>query len=306
LQTIDLVATGGGDVTIDDIEMLGVEKSATAADIDTALNITATGANGTTGSNVTVSAINVASAATLDTVTIVSDADATVNFTTGAANLTITTFDASASLGTNVIDTSTSGAAVSLTMGAAKKNTITTELNQQDTITLSTSAGKDIIKVLDDTTAVDKVVNFKGGAGGDVIEIDVSALSIAGTLDDFNSTAVTLANKVVMNTDANGVATAAEYTDNSLNKEMNILKLTNTFADVAAVYGALDLDAGTELDNLADNDEVLVLWTNGADSFLSNVVASADDGASFDAGANLIQLVGVDHTTLTADNFAFI
>ena len=80
--------------------------------------------------------------------------------------------------------------------------------------------------------------------------------------------------------------------------------MTNTFADIAAVYGALDLDAGTELDNLAD-DEVLVLWTNGADSFLSNVVASADDGASFDAGRNSTASC-VDHTTLTADNFNFI
>jgi len=190
-------------------------------------------------------------------------------------------------------------------MGAAKKNTITTELDQQDTVTLSTSAGKDIIKVLDDTTAVDKIVNFKGGADGDLVQIDVSAL-VGGALTDFNSTAVTLANKVVMNTDANGVATAAEYTDNSLNKEMNVLKLTNTFADVAAVYGAIDLDAGSELDNLTDNDVVLVLWTNGADSFLSTVTTSADDGASADAGADLIQLVGVDHTTLTADNFEFI
>ena len=306
VQTIDLVATGGGDVTIDDIEMLGISSAATTTDIDTALNITATGANGTTGSNVTVSAINTASATTLDTVTIVSDAGATVNFTTGAANLTITTFDATGSLGTNVIDTSTSGAAVSLSMGAAKKNTITTEIDQADTVTLSTSAGADVIKVLDDTTAVDVIVNFKGGAGGDVIEIDVSQLSIAGTLDDFNSGAVTNANKVVMNVDADGVATAADYTNNTLNKEMNILKLTNTFADVAAVYGAIDLDAGSELDNLADDDEVLVLWTNGSDSFLSNIVMSAVDGASADAGANLIQLSNMDHSTLVADNFSFI
>ena len=102
VQTIDLVATGGGSVVIDDIELLGITSAATTTDADTALNITATGANGTTGSNVTVSAINTAAAAVLDAVTVVSDAGATVNFTTGAANLTITAFDASASLGTNV------------------------------------------------------------------------------------------------------------------------------------------------------------------------------------------------------------
>jgi hypothetical protein len=302
-QTINLTATGGGSVVIDDIELLGV-KVDTTIDADTALNITATGANGTTGFNVTVTAMNTA-AATLDLITVVSDSTATVNFTLGAANLIVTSIDASASLGTNVFDTTTSGSAQAITLGAATKNTITTELDQADVITLSTSAGSDIIKLLDDETATDTVGNFKGGAGGDVVQVDISAM-VGGAMTDYNSAAITLANKVVMNTDANGVATAAEYTSNTLNKEMNILKLTNTFANNAAVVAAIDLDAGSELNALTDNDVVIVLWTNGADSFLSTLITAADDGASTDIGADLIQLTNMDHSTLTAANFEFI
>lgn len=304
VSTINLTATGGGSVVIDDIEMLGVTGATGAADIDTAINITATGVNGTTGSNVTVTAVNTATA-TLDVLTVVSDSTATVNFTMGAANLTITSVDASGSLGTNVFDTSTSGAAMSMTFGTATKNTITTELGQVDSITLSTAASADVIKLLDDESAVDTVSNFKGGAGGDVVEIDISAM-VGGAVTDYNSASITLANKVVMNTDANGIAVAADYTNNVLNKEMNILKLTDTFANNAAVVAAIDLDVGSELNALTNNDVVLVLWTNGADSFLSTLITAADDGASTDIGADLIQLVNMTHSTLTADNFEFI
>ena len=236
VTTIDLVAKDGGSIVIDDIEMLGVNSATTAVDVTSALNMTATGANGTTGSNITISAINVASAATLDTVTMVGDSTSTMNFTTGGANLTITTLDASAALGTNVFDTSTSGAAVTFTLAAAKKNTVTTELDQTDVINLSASAGSDVIKVMDDTTAADTVTNFKGGAGGDVVQIDTSAL-VGGAIQTFNTIALdTLQTRIA--TDDDGVLVDA---DNTVLATDNILKLTDTFANIATMYAAIDL-----------------------------------------------------------------
>jgi hypothetical protein len=301
VRTLDLTATGGGAVTIDDLEMLGVDNDG-STDIDTAMNISATGVNGTTGSSVTVSAINTAAAATLDTVTITSDSTATVSFTTGGANITITTLDASASLGTNTFDTTTSGGVITLSTGAAKKNTITTELDQEDVITLGASSGEDVYKVMDDTTAADKITNFEAGAGGDLVQIDISAIG-NGVTQSFNTVALDSTLIVAIGTDADGVLADA---DNAVLATDNMLKVTDTFANITAVYGALDLDAETNVGGLLDNEGVLVLWTNGADSFLSSVLFNGADGAAADAGADLLQFVGTSITALTADNFAFI
>ena len=301
VTTIDLVAKDGGSIVIDDIEMLGVNSATTAVDVTSALNMTATGANGTTGSNITISAINVASAATLDTVTMVGDSTSTMNFTTGGANLTITTLDASAALGTNVFDTSTSGAAVTFTLAAAKKNTVTTELDQTDVINLSASAGSDVIKVMDDTTAADTVTNFKGGAGGDVVQIDTSAL-VGGAIQTFNTVDLdTLQTRIA--TDDDGVLADA---DNTVLATDNILKLTDTFANIATMYAAIDLDAEANVGGLLDNEGVLVLWTDGSDTHLSTIVFNGADGAAADAGADLLVFTGTDITTLTNDNFVFI
>jgi hypothetical protein len=283
--------------------MLGVDSTASAADVTTSLTLSATGTdvdgNGTT---MTIGAINTAAAATLDTVTITSDAKATVSFTTGAANLTITTLDASASLGTNTFDTSTSGAAVTMTVGAAKKNTITTELNQQDIITLASGGGEDVYKVMDDTTAVDQITNFQPGDGGDTVQLDVSAL-VGGVLTNFASTPMTSAYAVAFGTDADGVLANADDAVLALD---NVLVVTDTLANIAAVYGQVNLDAEANMDDLADNDSHLVLWTNGSDTFLSTITASAADGATYDAGADLVQFMNTTVTDFTADNFEFI
>jgi hypothetical protein len=301
VTTIDLVAKGGGSIVIDDIEMLGIDAATTAADATTALNITATGANGTTGSNVTISAINVASAATLDTVTIVGDSTSTVNFTTGGANLTITTLDATAALGTNVFDSAVSGAAVTYQLAAATKNTVTTELNQTDVINLSASASSDVIKVLDDTTAADTVTNFKGGSGGDVIQIDVSALQATKT-QSFNTLALdTLQTRIA--TDDDGTLSNA---DNTVLATDNMLKLTDTIANLTALIAAIDLDAEANVGGLLDDEGVLVLWTDGSDTHLATILFNASNGASADAAADLLVLTGTDITTLTNDNFVFI
>jgi hypothetical protein len=301
VTTIDLVAKDGGSITIDDIEMLGVNSATTAVDVTSALNMTATGANGTTGSNITITAINTAAAATLDTVTMVGDSTSTINFTTGAANLTITTLDASAALGTNVFDTSTSGAAVTFSLGAATKNTVTTELDQTDVVTLSTSASSDVIKVMDDTTAADTVSNFKGGAGGDLVQIDTSAL-LGGAVQTFNTLALdTLQTRIA--TDDDGVLANA---DNTILATDNMLKLTDTFANLAAMHGAIDLDAETNGGGLLNDEAILVLWTDGSDTHLSTVTLNGADGAAADASADLLVFTACDITTLTNDNFVFI
>jgi hypothetical protein len=232
----------------------------------------------------------------LDSVTITSDADGTVNFTVAGANLTITDINASASAGTLVFNSAVSGAAITLTTGSGD-NTITTELNQADTVTLASGAGDDTIIILDDTTAADVITNFEAGANGDVVSIDVSA--IVGGLDTAGDAALSDALAVSIVSDANGDLVA-------VTANTNIIVLTQTYADIAAVFADLDLvangDGGATL--LDDGDAMLVVWSNGGSTFISSVEAAGE--ATFDAGANLVELAGVTVTDLTAANFAFV
>jgi hypothetical protein len=298
-STINASAVDGGVITLDDIELLGVD--ADGDDITSEINVSATGTDsGDNGSTVTISAIDTA-AATLDTLNVTGDSDSTVSITTGAANLTITEIDASAMTGEFTLDASTIGAAIDVTLGSGT-NTIVTELDQADTITFAASAGTDQLNVLDDTTAADVVDNFQAGANGDVLSVDVSELKDG--IQNFGSTDMSDLFTVSLGTDADGDITGGDVT-----AATNILTLTNTFANVGAMADAIALDDGGVPGALADNDDLLVLWTDGADTYLSSVnLADADGaaGAAADGEENLVQLTGVSVADLTADNFAFV
>jgi len=303
VKTINATATNGASISFADIELLGKDSATSAADIDTALNLTSTGTDvDGNGTSMTVTAITVAAAATLDAVTIVSDAKSTVSFTTAAPNLTITKIDAGASLGTNTFDVTSVAAATTVTLGAAKKNTITTEADLADSITLAVGGGEDVYKIMAATTAADKIYNFEAGDGGDTIQIDVSAVATGG-LQNLASTDLDSSLAVAFGQDDDGALTEAGNEALALD---NVLVLTNTFADIDAVFAALDLDAETNMTDIAVDDDILVLWTNGSDSFLSTATASVVDGETFDTGADLVQLMNTTVTDLTADNFVFL
>ena len=311
VRAINLTAVDGGTVTVDDIEMLGLDNDA-ATDIDTSLTISATGTDSADdGSTVTVSAINVAAATTLDAVTITSDADGTVNLTTGATSLTITDIDASESLGDFTLDASTLAAATSVSTGSGT-NDLTTDNGFADTITLIDSAGTDTISIVADnggTSAADEVTNFEAGASGDVLSLTLAGLDGTGA-DPVNGAGTDVSSTLAVNiqTDANGALTLAAAT--------NIILLTNTFADVAAVVTALTNNVITAgVSDIDDNDNLLVVWTDGASSYLSRIQindagfdasAGADTIAAYDQAENLVELVGVTVSELTAANFAFV
>jgi len=136
------------------------------------------------------------------------------------------------------------------------------------------------------------VTNFEAGADGDVISIDVSA--IIGGLDSAGDTALSSALVVSLLTDADGDAVA-------VTANTNIIVFTQTYANIAAVFADLDLAGADATD---DGDAMLVVWTNGGSTFVSAV--EADGAAAFDAGADLVELVGVTVSTLTAANFTFV
>jgi len=311
VRTINMTATSGGAVTVDDIELLGLDNDA-ATDITSTINVTANGEDSSgNSSTVTISAINTA-AATLDSLVVTTDADGTASITTGASNLTITAINASASAGTLTLDASTLGAATEITTGSGT-NSITTDNGFADTLTLAVAAGTDTINITADnggTSAADVITNFEAGADGDVLSLTLADLDGTGA-DPVNGsgTDVTSALAVNIQTDADGTLTLSAAT--------NIIKVTDTVADLTALVAALHVTTASA--TIADNDNLLVLWTNGASTFLSRVqINDADPDADAGAGGNadtidaydqaeiLAELVGVAVTDVTAANFAFV
>ena len=291
LATLDMVATDGGDVTVSNIVMTGENAEGS---IDVEITLDATGE----GSTVTLSDFDSVAATTLDLVTIISDAEGTVVFTSGDTNLTITEIDASESLGTLTLDTSDLAAATTITFGDGT-NDITTDLGFADDITLAAEGGTDTINIMDDQTAADTITNFVAGEDGDVISIDVSA--ILSALSNMGGTALDDTLSVKISSDDDGVLVNA---NNTVTASTNILRLTDSFSNVAAVVAAIDLDDEANV-ALANGDDILVLWTDGSDTFLSALNATAL-GATATASNTLVQLVGVDITDITAANFAFV
>ena len=302
--TIDLTSTSGGDITIDDIEILGVDSD--GDDVTSAINISATGTDTAgDGSAVTITAIDVAAATTLDSVSITGDADSTVSFTTGGAALTITEIDASAMLGELTLNTSTISGAITATLGAGT-NSVTTEADLADSITLALADGDDTFNIAAVSgEAEDQVTNFQVGNDGDIVSLDVDQIDVGGDGSGLvNQAGTDLASTLVvlLEEDDDGTVNPADTT--------NIVVLTDVFADVAAVGDALGENL-TAAAGLADDDDILVLWSDGANSYLSALAADWNTTA---AGAgrtteeeNLIQFVGInDVTDFTADNFAFV
>jgi len=75
------------------------------------------------------------------------------------------------------------------------------------------------------------------------------------------------------------------------------------------MLGALDALSFAAAGTPADNDDILVLWTNGTNTFLSSVNVLITTDAIDDGGVTnttMATFVGVTIATLTAANFEFI
>lgn len=300
VETINLTATDGGNIDLGDIELLGVDSD--GDDLSTSLNISATGADSSDNdATVTVAAINTATA-TLDSVSVTTDAGGTASLTTGAANLTITAVDATASEGTFTFGGTTLAAATTISTGSGT-NTIRTEADAQDTIVLADSAGTDTIQIYEAQGAgdYDQVSNFEAGADGDVLELDVSALAPGGVALASEG-GVTLGDTLRTSffTDADGAAVDSDPDGN----DFNVLKVTDTYANSTTLLAALAFGDGA--DDVADNEDMLVLWTDGASTYLSVATGDGAAWADFDAINDLVELVGVSVTDIHADNIEFV
>jgi hypothetical protein len=328
LTTLTATATTGADITVTDLVILGYDSSTDKNDVDVNVTLDATGVdaddNGSAAS-LTIADLdgnadgeNVA----LDLVTLISDADGAVTFevtTTTDTDAAVTEVDATGSAGTTTIDfNNTTMAATEVSTGAGGSTTTLTASvdtfmggDGDDTITggggaddITTGGGNDIIVLT--TTDTDVVQDFTAvdsdGDAVDIIHISVGAIDV----EDGDGTALGVGAVTVQSQATTAVTAIAAATD--------LFIFTDAVANAAAMVTALEALTIADGSSIADNDDLLIGWTDGSDTYLSSVnIAITDPGGADinidDAGSTnttLVQLIGVDIADVVAGNVAII
>jgi hypothetical protein len=308
LRNLTVSASAGSDVTITAITLSGENPDVVGDDINVEFNLTAA-ADSTvtiqdlieraTGTAVEIDSIVMAGAgnfsitaddADIDIVEIdgVSvTGDVTINLATNINNvLTIETGSGD--------DTISGGSAADTINGGSGDDSITGGAAADD-ITLG--AGDDTV-VLTATATTDAVQDFNA-------DDDAVALSVAGLEADNGD-----GDAIAAGTATLQIQTIASAAAIAVGTE--ILVLTGDLANAEAMENELD-DLAFADDNIVADDDLIVVWSDGTDTFVSIVnLAVTDDGAtsSIDDTGNtvstLVQLIGVDIADLAAANFSFV
>lgn len=318
---ISAKASGGADVTLDDLVIAGT--NAAGDNIDTEVSLVANGV----GSTVTVSDITVGTV-TLDLVTVQSDADGAVNFTATDTSLTITEIDATASAGALTIDVSTLAAGTTVNTGSG--DTTATLSGNADTYVggagadtvwgmaaaddITLGGGHDIVGFTTLVTS-DVVNDFVAGAttvaSSDLMDIDVSlftaeldVLVTGATVITGDGTEVTAATAVSIQT----VSAAA-----TLGATKDVIYVTGTYATTADLITAIEA-GGSRAFTLtnARGDGLFVVYQDAAGNTDLAVVTvdEINSGGTIGTGKAAVHsvatLVGVTTADLVAGNFDFV
>jgi hypothetical protein len=160
------------------------------------------------------------------------------------------------------------------------------------------------------TATADRITDFTVGASGDILQIDISdstAMANVGVVTAGNGATAIAGNLVIKAVTKGAGATALAATD-------EILVLTGTYANAAAVIADLGATAGTTALSWSAaptaTNALLVVWNNGTDTFVSTL-SDADAGATAAmenadmAIINIITLTGV-LTAFNTVNFAAV
>lgn len=202
--------------------------------------------------------------------------------------------------------------AVEVKLGAAA-NTITSGLGN-DSITLlggrTSVAGNDVIRYTTATQGIDYITNFIAGnaaSGGDRIEFGsggglASRIIVGSALATDASTLV-----ATVATTASGAITVGSG-------DSIVLLNATAFASTAAFHSAIATGGSLEINMAgasATAGNLVVVWTDGSDSYVSLVAVEATAGAnalvSGVAGiVTLSQLAGVTPAALVAANFDIV
>ncbi|MCO5106476.1 MAG: VCBS domain-containing protein [Burkholderiaceae bacterium] len=180
---------------------------------------------------------------------------------------------------------------------------------------LTGGSGSDTF-VFDTTSGVSTITDFTAGAGGDVIQLDLSAL---GTIIHGGGTSV-----------GENDAISIEYVTNAgsqaLDSGDNIFVITSgTYANTGTGKSSLiafhDSGSPNEIqfagNGLSDGEDIVILWSDGTDAYLGvwniDEDSNANEIENSSGSSNSITTIGVIEnvnlaglSTFTAENFDFI
>jgi Ca2+-binding RTX toxin-like protein len=189
-------------------------------------------------------------------------------------------------------DTFLGSSGVDTITGGAGNNTITGN-DGADVIT--TGAGSDIVIITNDD-ARDTITDFS--VTYDVLHIDVSG--IGSDLVDGNGDSLVADTSITLQSQTSTAGTDIAVTT-------QILVFTNTLADADALEEAVELLNFAAAGTPADNDDILVAWTDGTYTYLSSVdVLITTDAIDTASATTLVRLTGVAIADIVAGNFTTI
>lgn len=322
VSAISISADNGADVTVSDIEMLGVDSATTPADLSTSLTINAIHAD----SVVTISDLSPAANAVLDSLVVKGAGD--VNIGTGTAldaNIDITSLNAADLTGSLTFVGTSINAAMTVLLGNA---------GSSETNTVTTGSGNDVIT---GGTGKESVV---GGAGDDVISLGAGADSVDGGAgsDNIDLGSDTAADKVIFsqltgqdtivnfvvgtdtlevsNASVNGgeiEITAAAAQGAITNDRTYVIEQTVGTAAALTTGGTATISDFTNTTQVAaylserftgDNDTVadevaLIIMNNGTNSYAYVYADSTTANTTIDAGE--LTLIGVFNNAVMLD-----
>jgi hypothetical protein len=174
-------------------------------------------------------------------------------------------------------------------------------------ITLASGSGADTVVVGDTGMGTVSITNFRTGTGGDEISFDISqtgtiSTGASGVVAD--STAADIGE--ISGASTFGTTAGTQTTD-------NIIVLTGAYFATAALAEASIEAAGSRAltlsANNATNDDYIIVWSDGSNSYVGvyNNTTNAGTGFARDLTV-MVELVGVDASvsgTLVAANFDF-
>ena len=309
----NIVVTSGQTATFTGAQLTGqaINVNATAAGAAN-LVITASDANGDFSTlTFTVSGGANAFDTGVDTVTI--------NMASTTANRSIT--------GTTLADVINGGTLADIIIGGTGNDSINSGTGDDivtggvglDTINISTGSDTVIFAAASlaalaagaaSTAVADSITGATFGAtagGGDVFNISLSAGQAGLAIATANNVAIAAATTGVVEVIAAAAAT-------TLNAATNVIAMTTTYADSAALLAAIGTGGArlTEATQLTANRDLVIVWSNGTDSYIGLLNDSNADNAAVMATAdltysNLATLVGVaSAATAVNANFNFI
>jgi hypothetical protein len=160
-------------------------------------------------------------------------------------------------------------------------------------------------------TVATTITGFTTGAGGDVIQFDVSEMNAVTGIDNIqDSTNVVADGDAAVITDYDGTAVTMAATANVI--KVGYANTINAAADVLALIDAGNITTAVAIATANGGDGIITTFydADGGNMIVGHLsttdsATAIDDNTAFEEVAS-IAMTSTEYTALTAENFAFI